>query len=402
MLPHYTLPGQTAPCKIPVAGCKPGASVQVNRYDVDMNAQNGIGSSWASAWLWIALIWLSIGTFDASDTVFSMLAEGHRHAWFSLFFTLMFSWLPWALASPLILRLGRRRSPKLKTLFWCLSHLTALVGTALAAAAWTAGLEILLNPWRWSPPPQSLPALTVRLFLDHAVASLILYVSIAAIGSVLDSRERLAVQETETARLNELLTRAHLDALRRQIEPHFLFNTLNGVAALIREERNNAAIETIAKLGNLLRRVVECPDRHEVPLGEEIEFLEKYLEIQKLRFADRLRLSLDVPKELFGARVPSLLLQPIVENSIKHGIAQSAQGGRIRIGASRSEQVLTLNIYNDGPNLPPDHGTRDVGTGISNIRTRLRSLYGNAFSLTMRNEHPQGVQVSICLPFREV
>jgi two-component sensor histidine kinase len=366
-----------------------------------MDARNGIRSRPASAWLWSALIWLSIGTFDASDTVFSMRAEGHHHAWFSLFFTLVLSWLPWALASPLILQLGRRRPPGLKSALWWLFHLAACAGTGFASAAWTVGLEILLNPWLWSPSPRSFVSLTATRFFDHAVSFLILYVSIVAIGSVLDSRERLALKETETARLNELLTRAHLDALRRQIEPHFLFNTLNGVAALIREERNSAAIETIARLGNLLRRVVECPDRHEVALGEEIEFLEKYLEIQKLRFAERLRLSVDVPKELFGAQVPSLLLQPIVENSIKHGIAKSAQGGRIRIGAFRSHQMLTLNVYNDGPKLPPDHGTSAAGTGILNTRTRLRSLYGNAFSLTMRNEDPHGVEVSISLPFRE-
>jgi len=368
---------------------------------VNMNAEHGIRPRPASSWLWIALIWLSIGTFDASDTVFSMRAEGHRHAWFGLFFTLMLSWLPWALASPLILQLGRWRPPELKSAFRWLFHLSACAGTGLASAAWTAELELRLNPWLWSPPPQSFVSLTLTLFRGHALSSLILYVSIVAIGSVLDSRERLALHETETAHLNELLTRARLDALRRQIEPHFLFNTLNGVAALIREEKNSAAVETIARLGNLLRRVVECPDRHEVELGEEIEFLEKYLELQKLRFAERLRLSVDVPKELFGALVPSLLLQPIVENSIRHGIAQSAQGGRIRIGASRSERILTLNVYNDGPQLSPDHRTRAGSTGISNIQSRLRSLYGNAFSLTMRNEDPHGVEVSISLPFRE-
>ncbi len=366
-----------------------------------MDARHGIRSRPTSAWLWIALVWLSIGTFDASDTVFSMRAEGHHHAWFSLFFTLMFSWLPWALASPLILQLERRRPLELKSALWWLFHFAACAATGLATAAWTAGLEILLNPWLWNPPPQSFVSLTTTRFLSHAVSFLILYASIVAIGSVLDSRERLGLKETETARLNELLTRAHLDALRRQIEPHFLFNTLNGVAALIREERNNAAIETIAELGDLLRRVVESPNRHEVALGEEIEFLGKYLEIQKLRFAERLRLSVDVPRELFGAQVPSLLLQPIVENSIKHGIARSAQGGRIRIGAFRSDQTLTLNVYNDGPKLSQDHGTLSGGTGISNIRTRLRSLYGNAFSLTMRNEEPHGVEVSISLPFRE-
>lgn len=330
-----------------------------------------------------------------------MRAEGHHHAWVSLFFILLFSWLPWALASPLILWLGRRYPLTSKSVLRWVSHLVVCAAIGFASAALTASLEVWLNPWLWNPPPDSVLSLTVTRFLDHSVSLLILYASIMAIGYALDSRERLALQETETAHLNELLTRAQLDALRRQIEPHFLFNTLNSVAALIREERNNAAIKTVAALGILLRRVVECSDRHEVALGEEMDFLGKYLDIQKLRFPDRLRLNVDVPEELFAAQVPSLVLQPIVENSIKHGIAKSVQGGRIRIGAFRSGQMLTLNVYNDGPMLALDQGTPSAGTGISNIQTRLRSLYGSAFSLTMRNEGPHGVEVSISLPFRE-
>jgi two-component system LytT family sensor kinase len=157
----------------------------------------------------------------------------------------------------------------------------------------------------------------------------------------------------------------------------------------------------IAVLSDLRRQVVECSSRHEVALGEEVEFLQKYLDIQKLRFAERLRLSVQVPKELLAAQVPSLLLQPIVENSIKHGIAKRAQGGQIRIAAFRTDGILTLKVYNDGPKLTPENGTLLVGTGIFNIQTRLRGLYGDAFSLTMRNEDPAGVEVSISLPFRE-
>jgi signal transduction histidine kinase len=368
---------------------------------MNMEVRRNSLSRRASPWLWIALIWLSIGTFDASDTVFSMMAEGHHHAWVSLFVTLVLTWLPWALATPLILRLGRKHPLRLKSVAWWLSHLALCAAIGFASAALNASLEALLNPWLWSPPPGNWFQLTVMRFLDHSVSLPILYASIMAIGYVLESRERLAQQETERAHLNELLSRAQLDALRRQIEPHFLFNTLNSVAALIREERNKAAVDMIAELSILLRRVVEGPNRHEVALGEEMEFLEKYLDIQKLRFAERLRLSVDVPSELFGAQVPSLLLQPIVENSIKHGIGKNARGGMVRIGASRSDETLTLNVYNDGPALAEDYETASAGTGISNIRSRLRSLYGNAFSLTLRNEGSHGVEVSISLPFRE-
>jgi len=352
-------------------------------------------------WRWIALIWLSIGMFDASDTVFSMRAEGHHHAWFKLFLTLVLSWLPWALATGPILALSRRHPIQRKPVFAWLPHLAACVATGLVYAAWSAALEVLLNPWLHTPAPEPFVPLMLARFFSHFVAFPILYASIVAIGYALDSRQRLARQEAEAARANELLTRAQLDALRRQIEPHFLFNTLNGIAALVREGSNNQAVSMIAGLSDFLRCVVEGSARHEVALGEEIEFLQKYLDIQKVRYAERLRLSVDVPSELLAAQVPSLLLQPLVENSIKHGIAKRAHGGRIRIAAVRSGGMLTLNVYNDGPKLKPDHGAMPDGTGILNIRTRLRSLYGNAFSLTMRNEDPSGVEVSVSFPFRE-
>jgi two-component system LytT family sensor kinase len=339
---------------------------------------------------------------DASDTVFSMRAQGHHHAWLKLFVTLLLSWLPWALATPPILDLGRRCPPELKSIFaWLLPHLGACAATGAVFAAWSAALEELLNPWLQAPGPEPFLPLMLAKFVSRFVLFLILYASIVAIGYVLDSRERLVLQAAENARVNELLVRAQLDALRRQIEPHFLFNTLNSIAGLVREERNDSAVDMIVGLSDFLRRVVEGSTRHEVALGEEIEFLQKYLAIQQVRFAERLRLSVEIPKELLAAQVPSLLLQPIVENSIKHGIAKRAQGGRIRIAAFCSNGILTLNIYNDGPKLMAENETAGVGTGIFNIRARLHSLYGNAFNLAMRNQAPGGVEVSISFPFRE-
>ena len=365
-----------------------------------MGARTRLRSLPSSRWFLIGLIWLSIGMFDASDTVFSMRAEGHHHAWLRLFITLLLSWLPWALATPLILEVGRRYPFRFASVFGWLPHLGACACLGLGFAAWSAALEEIFNPWLQVPGPDRFAPLLMAKFFTRFVSFLILYAAIIAIGYVLDSRQRLARHETETARINELLTRAQLDALRRQIEPHFLFNTLNGIAALVREGRNDAAINMLAKLSDILRRVVEGSANHEVALGEEMEFLQKYLDIQKVRFAERLRLSVNVPEDLFPAQVPSLLLQPIVENSIKHGIAKSAHGGVIRIGAFRTDGMLTLNVYNDGPRLPTDTGNRQGSTGISNLRTRLRSLYGTEFSLTMQNKDPSGVEVSVSFPFR--
>jgi len=354
----------------------------------------------APRWWWIALIWFGVGLFDATQTVFSMRAEGMQHNWVQLFVTLLLSWLPWALATPLVLRLGRQYPPvQLKPFSTWLTHLVACASIGVVYAAWDAWLEMLLNPWAQSKTPGPFAPLWFGKFYHGLLSFLILYAFILVVSYILDSRERLAVQQTETARLNEQLSKAQLDALRRQIEPHFLFNTLNAIAGLVRERRNDAAVNMIAGLSDLLRRALDNSNRQQSQLGEEMEFLQKYLDIQKVRFAERLQLSVDVPKELFPAQVPSLILQPMVENAVKHGIAKRAQGGAIRISACHANGMLTLSVYNDGPTLPADWEKTHSGIGISNVRTRLQSLYGDSFKLSLRNQNASGVEASVSVPF---
>ena len=355
--------------------------------------------SWKSSWKWIAAIWLGFGLFDATQTVLVMRSEGMHHAWSRLFFTMSVAWLPWALATPMILLLGRRFPPlQLRPLSTWLIHLVATLGVGLSFSAWMTCLEALLNPYMVSPRGTFLSIWFDR-FLNGLLASILLYGTILIVNYVLESRERLAQQQTETARLNELLSQTQLTALRQQIEPHFLFNTLNAVSGLVREGRNDAAVTMIAGLSDFLRRVLEESTRQQVPLEEEVDFAQKYLDIQKVRFAERLQLSIDVPAELYPAQVPSLILQPMVENAVKHGIAKRAQGGAIRITASRNNGTLTLSVSNDGPSLAADWATNAAGIGISNVRTRLKSLYGEAFELNFKNRDEGGVKVSVSLPF---
>jgi two-component system, LytTR family, sensor kinase len=350
-------------------------------------------------WFWIITIWLGVGLFDASQTVFVMRAEGMHHAWTRLYATLLLSWLPWALATPLVLRLGRYSSAKWTRFSSWGVHLGACLAIGLLAAAWIACLEVLLNPWALSPPPGPLLSHWLHKFYNGLLSYVILYGVILVVGYMLDSRERLARQQTETARLNEQLSKAQLHALRRQIEPHFLFNSLNAIAGLVREKRNDAAVGMIAGLSDFLRRVVEVSDRQEVPLSEELDFARNYLDIQKMRFAERLQVSIDVPREFLGAQVPSLILQPMVENAVKHGIAKRVQGGAIRIHAFCSSRRLTLCVYNDGPSLPAGWDSGSSGVGLANVRTRLLQLYGNDFEFDMKNQNTSGVEVSVSVPF---
>jgi two-component system LytT family sensor kinase len=353
-------------------------------------------------WLWIASAWLGFGLFDATQTVAVMRSEGMQHDWPRLFAATALSWLPWALATPLVLQLGRRfplgrRGPYLA---W-LVHIAAGAAVGLTFSAWTTLLQIVLAPYGNPAASRGFASQWFDTFYNGLLSTLVLYAGILTIRYALDFRERLALQRAEMSRLNEQLAQAKLDALRRQIEPHFLFNTLNAVAGLVREGRSDSAVRTIAVLGEFLRRTLDDSVRQEVPLSEELEFVEKYLDIQKVRFADRLQLSVDVPSDLRGVPVPNLILQPVVENAVNHGIAKLATGGAIRIVASRSGQTLVLSVCNDGPSLAAGWDIARCGVGISNVRTRLQSLYGSAFALRMHNRTSGGVEAVVSIPLRD-
>ena len=355
----------------------------------------------STRWLWILGVWFGFGLLDAMESTIMMHSEGMHHAWGKLFFYDIAIFLPWVLLTAPIMQLNQRlpitQRRSVKT--W-IAHFSACVSTDLTWSSWIAGLQVLLNPYAKPGPPKPFHFIWFQTFAQEFFFTMILYGTILAIDTVLDSRARLARQQAETARLNEQLSKAQLDAVRRQIEPHFLFNTLNSVSALVREHRNDAAVMMIAGLSDFLRRLLADPSRQQVPLAEEMEFAQKYLDIQKVRFVDRLQLAVDVPSDLLVAQVPTLILQLMVENAIKHGIAKRAQGGLVRISATRENGTLTLSVYNDGPSLPTANLARS-GIGLSNMRTRLQGLYGDAFVLDMQNRQPSGVEVSVSVPFIE-
>jgi two-component system LytT family sensor kinase len=354
------------------------------------------------SWGWSVALYLGVGLLDASQTVVTMRVQGMHHAWLTLFATQLVSWLPWAVATPLILRLTDRfdlddfRSP----LVWG-THGLVVVGIGLVAALWSASLDATFHPY--APQESVVPLLRLWAydFLSGIVGYLALYAFALTIRHVLNSHQRLAAQKTETARLNEQLVTAQLEALRRQMEPHFLFNSLNAITGLVREHKNDDAVSSIVELSDFLRRIVTEPARTETPLHTEVELLQLYLNVQRLRFAERLQTRIDVPSSLLNAMVPSLLLQPLVENAIKHGISKRTRGGLIRVNASRSDAKLTLIVYNDGPALTVARHSGTTGVGISNLRARLQILYGNSFALSLDDEPPEGVRVLVSVPYRE-
>ena len=234
-------------------------------------------------------------------------------------------------------------------------------------------------------------------FLGTLAGDVILYGVIATLSVAFDTRHRLLQQQAASARLSVLLAQAQLSALRLQLEPHFIFNALNAVTGLIREKKDSEAIAMIAGLGDLFRRVTDRSERQYVTLEDEADFLRKYLDIQQMRFAERLRIQIDTPAALMKAQVPDFILQPLVENAIKHGIAKRAKGGALGVTASRNGDTLTLGVMNDGQLLPEQILE---GVGLSNTRLRLQALYGDASSLTLQNT-ASGVLATITLPYRE-
>jgi two-component system, LytTR family, sensor kinase len=352
-------------------------------------------------WRWIATLWCAWALFDASQAVLGMIAEGRHHNWLPLFGIELVSWLPWALATPLVIRLARQY-PVVRGVTAPTVAVHSLVFVILSAVTetWSTVLQTAFNPYHNRKWPTFVDTWTTTL-IYQALTFLIAYALILAVTYAVDARESMARQTTETARLNEELSRAQLAALRRQMEPHFMFNTLNSIAGLVRDHRNDAAVTMIVGLSDFLRRATADSDRPQVSLAEEVEYLQRYLEIQKVRFGERLQVSIDVPAELLRAQVPALLLQPLVENAIKHGIAKRIAGGAVRIAGARHEGRLCLTVYNDGPGDLVDGQTAHTGVGLNNLRTRLQILHGDEYGLQLRRAVPEGVEVVVTLPLKE-
>jgi signal transduction histidine kinase len=347
---------------------------------------------------YVAGAWLALALFDATQTVVSMRAMGMHHAWLTLFFVTMASWAVWAVCTPVALGLLRRFPlPTKETTPWVV-HAGACLVIGVAWATWAALLEHATNPFAYAAGPGSFVQLWESKFLGNLVGDVILYGAITALSVTFEAHHRLLHQRETSARLSELLAQAQLAALRLQFEPHFIFNALNAVTGLIREKKDDAAIVAVAALGDLLRRVTDRSERQFVTMEDEVDFLQKYLNIQQFRFAERLRYQIDVPDALMKAQVPDFILQPLVENAVKHGISKRAKGGELKVSATCDGATLTLSVRNDGPLLPEQ--IRD-GVGLSNTRQRLFALYSNAQALTLQNNGSTGVLATITLPYPE-
>lgn len=211
--------------------------------------------------------------------------------------------------------------------------------------------------------------------------------------------QRYRERERRAAELEGELSRAQLHALRMQLNPHFLFNTLNTIAALIHEQPETAD-RVVVRLSELLRASLDRPGAHEIPLRQELDFLRRYLEIEQARFGDRLAVELQIGANLRDALVPALILQPVLENAIRHGVETRETAGRILVTAERQGERLDLCVADNGPGLPEGKASFPrEGIGLSNTRSRLEHLYGTQQSLILTAAPRGGLEVRISLPF---
>jgi len=305
--------------------------------------------------------------------------------------------LMWALLAPLILLL-RARMP-LGTGRWfggiafhfAMSFVvmaTYYLGRMLAHAIFHG--ETFEEFWTWS----------LKGFYGRNIIDMAYYWAVLAFGYSLEIYQRYKNEELRSAQLESRLIEAELKALREQLRPHFLFNTMNTIAVLVREGKNDAAVTLIARLSSLLRLSLDTTRGHEVTLRQEMDFLELYLEIQQVRFSDRLLVEIAVEPAAMDARIPHLLLQPLVENALLHGVAPKAGPGRVKVSGRVDGGQLHLAVSDDGPGIGDGLKRGKGGIGLSNTRERIEKTYGDQGQFTLRSEPGHGVTVQIQIPYR--
>lgn len=287
---------------------------------------------------------------------------------------------------------------------WLAAHAAAGAAAMLLAESVRVVLMLCANqlPAAFFPEVWG-DVVDVRTLLQRAWTYVVIVVPLYTFLHYLAWRaERREAEELKLAHalVENRLVRANLDALKMQLHPHFLFNALNSIAALVRGGRGEQAEDAVATLATLLRRALDHRQDQLVPLAVEVEFLELYFEIERIRFQDRLLVEIVVPRACEPALVPSLLVQPLVENAMKHGFARSPEARRLRLEARREGGRLELALYNDGPPLPADFAGIGQGIGLRNIRARLTMLYGDRAGLDLSNV-PGGVLARVHLPFQQ-
>ncbi len=349
-------------------------------------------------WFWGAFlgVWAALGVFDAGHSGLRDIYRGQPVQWGQFIVFHVALWFAWGLLSPLAY-LFACRFPILRGNWWYRLPL-ALAGAVLLALCKLV-LDYPIVEGLYCPEPGLMPfAQFYRMGFASQFHSYVMF-AITMLGVVYAWKYFRAHQrrEVETWQLQARLAQAQLQVLRMQLHPHFLFNALHAITHLIRT-RPDEAERVLARLGDLLRHMLDTAGEQVTTLGQELEFLRAYLDIEQVRFGPRLDVRVDVEPGLLEAPVPPLILQPIVENSIRHGIARCDGSGRIEIRAERVGGMIRLEVWDNGPGLEgvSPNGTRKR-IGLANTQARLAHLFGADHRFEIKNE-TKGVRATLEFP----
>ena len=301
----------------------------------------------------------------------------------------------WALLTPGVLWLAKRFPVDHRS--WCRMvplHAAACVLIVTAQKSAYVFLVPAFSP-QWQVHDMASWLRSVMVSLDYGV---LLYGIVLLIHYAVKYYARYQEGRVRASQLEARLAEAQLTALKMQLHPHFLFNTLHSISTLVNEDAE-AAEAMIARLSELLRLSLENTGAQEVPLSQELEFIERYLEIEQIRFEDRLRVHFDIDPQTLDAQVPNLILQPLVENAIRHGIAHNA-GGNVEVRSSLVEGKLLLQVLDDGVGLVAGKCLNRPGLGLSNTQARLDAIYGKEHDFVLRNASNGGAEAAIRIPFQ--
>ncbi len=348
-------------------------------------------SRW-TGWILGFCFWTLLGLSFARQYYISSANAGLEVSWKLALGYALGDWYVFAILSVPVISLARRLP--FETGGWGRNFAVHLLASAAFSAAYIV-LRALVGKWQ----SQTSFAEAFKLLLVKTWHyNLLVYWVIVAVSQAFDYYRKFRERELRAAELEKRLVQAKLQALQMQLNPHFLFNTLHSISSLMHKDVD-AADRMIMRLSDLLRAALAGAETQEVSLKQELELLQLYLGIEQIRFGSRLQVKLDVPPETMGAQVPNLILQPLVENAIKHGIEPRARPGCIELRAERRTTELSVTVSDNGKGLPENGPIRE-GVGISNTRARLRELYGAAHQFDLSRGTDGGVRVTLTIPYR--
>ena len=345
-------------------------------------------------WPLMAVGWSLFAIFFASEAIVSRAYAGRPlqiNQTIIIWFTCASIWFA---ATPAMLHLAGRFPIDRRT--WLRNSLIHLL-FSFAFALVLLSIYVFITSWMgYQQAGSSMLTRLRNQYVGTFHSEVLTYWAVIGLSHAVNYYRKYREREIRASQLQAQLARAELDALRMQLQPHFLFNTLNTISVLMKENVQ-LADQLLLRLSDLLRLSLKSTGNHEVALRDELEFLRNYLEIEQTRFQDRLTVRYEIDEQAFDARVPNLILQPLVENAIRHGVAPQPGKSTVEIRAARRNGKIELQVRDDGPGMPAV--TNGDGIGLSNTRARLEKLYGPAHTFELSQANGRGLQVTVTLPF---